>query len=109
MTAADVIGRMGHTRYVEGIVGSYMHAPRLSPALQDLVQTVYEALLRTDHARIVRLWETTDARGQRQMDFYIVGILRRQTESTGACWRTTYQGYARRALPLIDDIAGGEP
>ena len=107
MTAADVITRMGRARYVERIVASQMHAPRLSPALRDLVQTVYEALLLTDSARIVNLWNGTDAKGQRQMDFYISAIIRRQTQGTGTCWRTTYQGYGRRAMPIIDDALGG--
>ena len=108
MTKAGVIARMARSKYVEQIVGSFMHAPRLSPVLQDLVQTVYEALLNTDASRIVKLWRTTDARGQREMDFYIVGILRKQTEGNGTCWRTTYQGYTHRALPLNEEIAGGE-
>ena len=105
MTKAGIIGRMGCERYVERIVGSFMHAPRLSPALQDLSQIVYEALLNTDADRIVKLWRSTDTRGQREIDFYIVGILRGQTEGTGTCWRSTYQGYTHRALPRIDDVA----
>ena len=107
MTAKDVIARMGRAKYVERIVASQMHAPRLSPVLRDLVQTVYEALLLTDPARIVKLWNATDAKGQRQMDFYISAIVRKQTEGTGTCWRTLYQGYGRRALPIIDDTLGG--
>ena len=107
MTAKDVIARMARAKYVERIVSSQMHTPRLSPALLDLVQTVYEALLKTDRARIVKLWNTTDDRGQRQMDFYISAIIRKQTEGTGTCWRTLYQGYGRRALPIIDDTLGG--
>lgn len=108
MTAKDVIRRMARSKYVENIVGSFMHAPRLSPALQDLSQTVYEALLRTDAPLLVKLWNSTDTRGQREMDFYIVGILRKQTEGTGSCWRSTFQGYSHRARPLNEDSAGAD-
>ena len=107
MTAKAVIDRMARLQYVERIVASQMHAPRLSPALRDLSQIVYEALLKTDAARIVKLWTSTDGYGQRQMDFYISGIVRRQVEGTGTCWRSISQGYARRCRPIIDDAIGG--
>lgn len=107
MTAKDVIARMARAKYVERIVSSQMHAPRLSPALLDLVQTVYEALLKTDRARIVKLWNTTDDRGQRQMDFYISAIIRHQVQGSGTCWRSIYKEYGYRARQIVDDTLGG--
>lgn len=78
-TAIDIISEMASAQYVERKVKEYLGVSRLRDSLQDLSQMVYEALLNTDAERIVKLWEGEMVDGHRQMDFYIITILRNQT------------------------------
>lgn len=100
MTAREIIERIAYLRRVEEIVRNVAHVSRLTPALQDLAQMVYDALLAYDDEKIVDLWDSGD------MDFFITRIVLNQYRSTDSPWRRTYDHPRGARIISIDEVSG---
>lgn len=93
MNARDIIARYAQQREVERQAANIARSP-LTSDLQDLCQTVYEALLTTDPARI----EGLEERGE--MPFYIARILMNSYWSNRSSYHIRIRKFRERTRPL---------
>lgn len=89
MTKYEIIGTLATERKVERICDNICKCSR--PEISDLVQIVYEALLRKDEQTIVAAWN------EGWLDFYIVRIIRNQWETDHSTFRDLFTKYSRKA------------
>lgn len=94
MNVSEIIQQVGRERRVENAITRYLHIGKLSPALEDVAQNIYLTLLEYPEYMITDLWE------HQQLNFLIIGIVRRQLSRTGP------YGWAKEKAKRFESIDG---
>jgi len=91
----DIVAEIARARKVEKLVHNVTHRP--AEELGDLVQIVYEALLKVPDARMSIICR------RRALDFYIVRIVENQYFSRSSAYHRHIRRFQQRAKHIADE------
>lgn len=95
MSKQEIIENVAKRKRVETLAQAVCKKPACE--LQDLTQMVYIVLLEYDEARIQDLWK------KGQLDYFIMGIIRRQYQEPRQDYRWKFCRYAEKAVELTEN------